>query len=101
MIQLYESDLGPDQRAFDTWSAGEDLFSLLDNEHDLFDRDIRPIVEECDQMQGLQLLTNVEGGWSGFSAKYVERLQDELGKAATWVWAFGEGQQMTPVCYQL
>jgi hypothetical protein len=96
-VQLYETDLEPDQRAFDTWSSGEDLFRVLDNEHDLFDRDVRPMVEECDQLQGLQILTSVEGGWGGFTAKYMERFQDEMGKAATWVWALGEGQDLTPV----
>jgi len=91
LIQIYETELGPEQRGFDTWSAGEDLFRQLDSEDDLFDRDVRPVVEECDQMQGVQLLAGVEGGWGGFAARYVERLRDELGKTGRWVWALGEG----------
>lgn len=96
-MQIYETDLGPEQRGFDTWISGEDLFKQLDSEHDLFDRDVRPVVEECDQMQGLQLLTSVEGGWGGFASRYVERLRDELGKTGLWVWALGEGGEATAV----
>lgn len=58
------------------------------------------MIEECDQIQGLQILTGVEGGWSGFTSKYVERLRDEMGKAAMWVWVLGEGQDVTAVSVQ-
>lgn len=90
LIQIYETELGPEQRAFTTWEAGEDLFESLDRENDLFERDVRPFIEECDQMQGLQMLTSVDDGWSGFASKYMDRLRDELGKGTIWVLACQE-----------
>lgn len=96
-MQVYETDINPEQRSFDNWQVGDELYSTLDREHDLFDRDLRPFVEECDQMQGLQMLTSVEDGWGGFSARYMDRLRDEFGKTSIWVWALGEGPPRTSV----
>jgi len=96
-VQIYESEIGPERRAFDDWQTGEELFAQLDAEHDLLDRDLRPFIEECDQMQGLQLFTGIESSWAGFSARYVDRLRDELGKMPLWIWALGEGPSTTLV----
>lgn len=90
MVQIYETDLGPEQRAFNTWEAGEELYHSLDRDEDLFERDLRPFVEECDQMQGLQVMTSVDDGWSGFASKYIDRLRDEFGKGTIWVVASQE-----------
>jgi len=90
LVQIYETDLGPEQRAFNTWEAGVDLFESLDRENDLFERDVRPFIEECDQMQALQVMTSVDDGWSGFASKYIDRLRDEFGKGTIWVLACQE-----------
>lgn len=71
---------------FENWDAGEDLFKSLDKEHDLLDRDLRPFIEEADQMQGIQLLTGVDDAWGGFAARYMDRLKDEYGKTTIWFW---------------
>lgn len=97
IVQVYETEMNPEQRSFDMWQTGDELFNTLDREYDLFDRDLRPFIEECDQMQGLQMLTTVESGWGGFSARYLDRLRDEFGKSSIWVWALGEGQAQTSV----
>lgn len=97
LVQVYETSVDPQRRSFDEWRAGEDLFATLDSGDDLFDRDLRPFVEECDQMQGLQMLTDLHSGWSGFSARYLDRLRDEIGKTSIWVWALGEGDSQRAV----
>lgn len=71
---------------FENWSTGEDLFRDLDKEFDLLDRDVRPFAEECDHMQGLQLLTGTDDAWGGFAARYLDSLRDEYGKTSIWVW---------------
>jgi hypothetical protein len=71
---------------FDNWSTGEELFRDLDKELDLLDRDVRPFVEECDQMQGMQMFTGSDDAWGGFSARYLDSLRDEYGKTSIWVW---------------
>lgn len=71
---------------FEKWATGEDLFSNLDKEHDIVDRDLRPFVEEADQMQGIQVMATFDDAWGGFASDYIERLRDEYGKTDIWVW---------------
>lgn len=82
---------------FERWSTGEDLFSDLDKEHDLLDRDLRPFLEECDQLQGLQIITGTDDAWGGFAARYLDRIRDELGKTSTWVWGLEDGGRKSRV----
>lgn len=91
IVQIYETELNPGQTAFEDWTAGEELFRSLDREEDLFDRDVRAFVEECDQLQGLQIFTSADDAWSGFTAAYIERIRDEMGKLPVWVWASSRG----------
>lgn len=85
-VQLNEYELNSQLMPFENWSAGEELFRDLDKEFDLLDRDVRPFAEECDQMQGLQLLTGSDDAWGGFAARYLDNLRDEYGKTSIWVW---------------
>ena len=87
IMQIHEGDLGPQQAAFQDWSHGRELFETLNRERDLLDDDLRPLVEECDQIQGIQLLGSVDDGWGGFASEYVDSLRDEYGKSSLWVWA--------------
>lgn len=87
---------------FEKWATGEDLFSNLDKEHDLVDRDLRPFIEEADQMQGIQLMTTFDDAWGGFASDYMERLRDEYGKTDIWVWGLQDPLQGIPrVCQQM
>lgn len=85
-VQLNEYGLNSSLVPFERWATGEDLFASLDKEHDIVDRDVRPFVEEADQMQGIQIFTTLDDAWGGFAARYLERLRDEYGKTAIWVW---------------
>ncbi|KAL1887748.1 mtDNA inheritance, partitioning of the mitochondrial organelle [Ceratocystis pirilliformis] len=68
------------------WMRGSDLFRELDREHDLMDRDMRPFVEECDLMQGIQVMCSIDDIWAPFATEYVERMRDEYGKSCIVVW---------------
>ncbi|EFR04029.1 DML1 [Nannizzia gypsea CBS 118893] len=85
--QINEYDLGSQLMPFETWSTGQTLFSDLDREHDLLDRDFRPFAEECDQLKGIQIFSGVDDAWGGFAASYVDRLKDEYGSKSIWTWA--------------
>ncbi|KAI8950851.1 tubulin domain-containing protein [Xylaria longipes] len=85
IIQLNEYELNSTLMPFEKWHMGEELFANLDKEHDLLDRDLRPFVEEADNMQGFQIMSGIDDAWGGFVAKYVERIRDEYGKAPVWV----------------
>jgi hypothetical protein len=86
IIQLNEFELNSTIQPFEKWATGQDLFSSLDKEHDLVDRDMRPFAEEADMMQGIQVFASFDDAWGGFASEYLERLRDEYGKTDIWVW---------------
>ena len=90
IIQVNDYELGSTILPFEKWTNGEELFEKLDKYHDLLDRDVRPWVEECDQMQGIQIVAGADDAWGGFAAKYVESLRDEHGKTSLWFWGLEE-----------
>ncbi|KAI7160071.1 tubulin nucleotide-binding domain-like protein, partial [Hortaea werneckii] len=68
IVQLNEYELNSSLMPFEKWATGEELFDNLDREHDILDRDLRPFLEECDQLQALQILTSLDDAWGGFTA---------------------------------
>ena len=97
IVQLNEYELGSTIQPFEKWATGEDLFSSLDKEHDILDRDLRPFAEEADQMQGIQIVTTIDDAWGGFAARYLERLRDEYGKITLWTWALQDSMVGVPL----
>ncbi|KAJ9609771.1 mtDNA inheritance, partitioning of the mitochondrial organelle [Cladophialophora chaetospira] len=95
IVQLNEYELNSQLMPFEDWSAGEELFQSLDKEFDLLDRDVRPFVEECDQMQGFQLFSGADDAWGGFASKYLDHLRDEYGKNSVWVWGIEDQSRTT------
>ena len=69
-----------------SFEAGAELFSSRDADIDNMDEDVRPWIEECDELQAIQIFTTADDAWSGFASRYVERLRDELGKTCICVW---------------
>ena len=98
IVQLNDWEMGSSLMPFERWESGEELFKGLDAEVDLLDRDVRTWAEECDCLQGVQIFTSVDDAWGGFAAGYLERLRDEYGKGALWVWGVeeerGKGQRV-------
>ena len=90
IVQLSERDFGSTLSPLERYESGEELFCNIDRDDDLLDRDMRPMLEECDQVQAIQLLTAQTGAWAGFGATYTERLRDEFGKLGLWVWGIAD-----------
>jgi hypothetical protein len=90
IVQLNEYELNSSLMPFEKWDMGNELFSSLDKDHDIIDRDLRPFLEEADQMQGFQVMTGIDDAWGGFATKYIERMRDEYGKTPIWVWGLQE-----------
>ncbi|CAJ0542118.1 Ff.00g083900.m01.CDS01 [Fusarium sp. VM40] len=86
LVQLYDFELNSTTMPFERFSMGTELFSMLDKEHDLVDRDFRPFAEECDRMQGIQVLTTIDDAWGGFASSYLESLRDDFPKTTIWTW---------------
>ena len=97
VVQLNDYETNSRTAPFDDWDVGEDLFANLDKEHDLLDRDLRPFVEECDQLGALQIFMTADDAWGGFASKYVDRLRDEFEKKSIWVWAIEGGSRVPRV----
>lgn len=98
LVQIQDADLLAGGRGVEKFEVGEEDFKRLDREHDILDRDLRPFVEECDQMQGLQIVADVDDVWGGFAGCYAEKIVDEYGKIPVWTWALEDGRSRTVVC---
>ncbi|RDA88484.1 hypothetical protein CP532_6604 [Ophiocordyceps camponoti-leonardi (nom. inval.)] len=92
LVQLYDYELDSTIRPFDRFAMGHELFDSLAKEHDVLDRDWRPFVEECDAMQGIQVVATLDDAWGGFASFYLEALRDEYPKSSIWVWGLQNPQ---------
>lgn len=96
LVQLPEYQVSDGLMPFEKWQVGMELFEKLERDAELVDRDLRPFVEECDGMQGLQIITGVDDAWGGWASGWLERLRDEYGKLSIWTWGLGDqGGNMT------
>ncbi|PHH75220.1 hypothetical protein CDD83_4434 [Cordyceps sp. RAO-2017] len=84
VVHLHDFELGSTNRPFQRFASGVELFCSLDKEHGLIDRDWRPLVEECDVMQGMQIVNTLDDAWGGFASSYLEALRDEYPKSASY-----------------
>jgi hypothetical protein len=99
IVQLNEYELSSTLMPFESWNVGDELFNSLDKEHDLLDRDLRPFAEESDHMQGIQVIASVDDAWGGFAARYMDRIRDEYGKTAVYVWGLEDSIKSIPRVY--
>lgn len=99
-VQLTEYELDSKLQPFEQYDLGTDLFQQLNREHDILDRDLRLFVEECDQIQGLQIITSADNGWAGFAGEYIEELRDEYGKTAIFTWGLQSTNKVNRVSVQ-
>lgn len=97
IIQLSEFDVNDTLMPFEKWEVGLELFEKLEREADLVDRDLRPFIEECDNIQGLQIFTGVDDAWGGWASAWLERLRDDYGKLSIWTWGLGDHGANTSV----
>jgi hypothetical protein len=96
-VQITEHELNSGIQQFEGYELGRDLFKELNREHDLLDRDLRPFVEECDHLQGIQLITSSDDAWSGFAAGYLADIRDEYEKIGIITWGLERGERVNKV----
>lgn len=74
------------QTKFDSFEIGYQEFR--DNyATDFFDGCFRRQVEQCDNVEGFNLVTEVDNGWGGFSSALLLELRDEMPKKDVYTWA--------------
>jgi hypothetical protein len=93
LVQIYDYELNSALMPFEQWKVGKELFSSIDKEHDIIDRDWRSFVEESDLLQGIQVIGTLDDAWGGFTSSYIERLRDEYGKSCIWLWGLQSPSQ--------
>lgn len=89
IVQISDLESSPSSGsspALDSFEHGRDLFSTLDAEEGVLDQQLRPFVEECDLLQGLQVIGSGDDGWGGFGSAMLDKVRDEFGKTCVWYW---------------
>ncbi|KAJ3094330.1 mtDNA inheritance, partitioning of the mitochondrial organelle [Physocladia obscura] len=66
------------------WDSDRDL------QEDILDNRIRFFLEECDNPQGIQVLSDVSNGFSGFTASCLESLREDVGKLSITVFGVSD-----------
>ncbi|KAI8374683.1 tubulin domain-containing protein [Radiomyces spectabilis] len=67
---------------FNVYSAGRQAYDDNEKETDIFDDNFRFFAEECDQLQGFQLLTGIDDAFGGFAEGLLQDIRDEFPKLA-------------------
>ncbi|CAJ0827935.1 7112_t:CDS:10 [Entrophospora sp. SA101] len=76
---------------FDVFSFGKNAY--LDHQKEdenSFDENFRFFAEECDLIQGFQIITNLNDGFGGFSCGFVEQLIEEYPKKSVLTFGINE-----------
>lgn len=76
-----EFEHGNDEKAFDVFPMGRDLWKSEQFQDDFSDK-IRQYLEECDNFQGFQVLLDANNAFCGLATSCLEHLQDEYERKA-------------------
>ncbi|CAG8526737.1 2623_t:CDS:10 [Dentiscutata erythropus] len=82
---------------FDVFSYGKNAYLSQQKEEDSFEENFRFFTEECDAIQGFQVLTNIIDGFGGFTCSFIERLREEYPKTPVISFGITDGQEWSPV----
>ncbi|CAG8469540.1 10675_t:CDS:10 [Cetraspora pellucida] len=89
--------LGDEIIPFDVFSYGKNAYLNQQKEEDSFEENLRFFTEECDAIQGFQVMTNVIDGFGGFSCSFIERLREEYPKTPIISFGITDGQEWSPI----
>ncbi|EJS44171.1 dml1p [Saccharomyces arboricola H-6] len=82
------------ERRFNKYSIGYDEFAE-NYSQEFFDGNFHTELEKCDTLQGLNIVTDVESGWGGFSSALLLELRNELPKKTIFSWGYNEDDPFT------
>ncbi|KAI0370856.1 tubulin nucleotide-binding domain-like protein [Pilatotrama ljubarskyi] len=69
-------DLAEWERAEGEWNASREAFEKYQHDHEIMENDVRLFVEECDALQGVQLLSDCDA-FGGFTDAFLTGFRDE------------------------
>ncbi|KAI9470956.1 MAG: tubulin domain-containing protein [Benjaminiella poitrasii] len=73
-----DNDLTP----FDKYTIGRQAYTDNEKEVDIFEENFRFFVEECDNIQGFQIMTDVDDAFGGFTEGLLNDIRDEFAKTS-------------------
>ncbi|KAJ2082469.1 mtDNA inheritance, partitioning of the mitochondrial organelle [Coemansia sp. RSA 988] len=76
-----------------TFQEGMRVFAGNDSREDALEGGSRVLAEECDHLQGFQVLADAFGGFAGYGSAFVARIRDEYPKAPVLLYSIGGTQR--------
>ncbi|KAG0056256.1 mtDNA inheritance, partitioning of the mitochondrial organelle [Gryganskiella cystojenkinii] len=92
MITLSGYQLESEFMPFDVFSYGRGAFIDTEKEKETYDENFRLFTEECDQLQGFQVMADVLDGWGGYATSYLEMLREDFPKATVVTYGLSDDQ---------
>ncbi|CAN6607848.1 protein Dml1p [Trichomonascus vanleenenianus] len=79
---------GSDANPFHDFKSGVTQWEELNNDKEYLENTFRGILESADSLNGINVVTDVDSGWGGLTAKLLEELRDDyIPKAPIFTWA--------------
>ncbi|KAI0632877.1 tubulin domain-containing protein [Trametes polyzona] len=72
-------DISEWQRTQGEWAVSKETFANYEHEHEVMENDVRFFVEECDALQGIQVLSDC-ATFGGFTDAFLTAFRDEYPK---------------------
>ncbi|ORX67501.1 tubulin nucleotide-binding domain-like protein [Linderina pennispora] len=72
-----------------TFHEGLDVIDGEDRADDVMDGDFRRVAEDCDCLQGFQVMADMYGGFAGYGCGYLARIRDEYPKKSVLLYSIG------------
>ncbi|KAI7849286.1 tubulin domain-containing protein [Circinella umbellata] len=94
MNQVTTHNMDDSISPYNSYSVGRQSYSDFERETESFEDNFRHFVEECDNLQGFQLLASVDDAFSGFTEGLLHDVRDEFAK--TPVLCYGLQSSLLP-----
>ncbi|CAO3568518.1 unnamed protein product [Mortierella alpina] len=92
MVTISGYQMNSEFMPFDVFSYGRAAFTDTEKEKDSYDENLRLFTEECDQLQGFQVLADVLNGWGGYATSYLEQLREDFPKTTIVTYGLSDDQ---------
>lgn len=83
-----------ESRRFDSFELGYQEFSS-NYANDFLDGNLHAQLEQCDTLQGFNIITDVDSGWGGFTSSMLIELKNELPKSSFISWGYYQDDPLT------
>ncbi|KAI9207328.1 Tubulin/FtsZ, GTPase domain-containing protein [Polychytrium aggregatum] len=94
IVQLPQYTHGSEEQPFALFSQGMEVMADADTYDDVIDERLRFFMEECDALQGINVIADVGDGFGGIAASITSTLRDDHQKLA--ITTFGVDRPLPP-----